>query len=464
VALQSTLIQPQGKLRGGKLVHVQATVERSSWLGWLLGRTETIEMAVRTPVAAVAETMIYPEPAKPVAVRFSRPVKVVSVHRADGRVTRVTLPAPRRVVPLGVDEMAGTALVAGAARGWERLPAPVRVNWFPAGPKPRVLVRPALSTPLSPSAPIVLTFSRPVDDILSGTRPLMRPHVRGAWHQPNDHTLVFQPSGLGFPLGRRIHLRLPRALEVISGSDPSPFLTLTWQVPRGSLLRMKQMLAELGYLPLRFEPAGGVVPLTAAAQLRAALEPPDGTFEWRFAKTPWALRGLWASGADRPTIVRGAIMAFESTHGMTTDGFPSMIVFRALLRDVLAGRTARGGYTYVFVTQRRPQTLTLWHDGQIVLRTPVNTGIASRPTDVGTFPVYLHLSSTTMAGTNPDGSHYNDVGVPWVNYFSGGDAVHGFVRGSYGWPQSLGCVEVPIPTAEKIFPYVQVGTLVTVTA
>ena len=80
----------------------------------------------------------------------------------------------------------------------------------------------------------------------------------------------------------------------------------------------------------------------------------------------------------------------------------------------------------------------------MVLRTPVNTGIGSRPTDLGTFPVYLHLTSTTMAGTNPDGSHYNDPGVPWVNYFSGGDAVHGFYRGSYGWPQSLGCVEVPV--------------------
>jgi len=99
-----------------------------------------------------------------------------------------------------------------------------------------------------------------------------------------------------------------------------------------------------------------------------------------------------------------------------------------------------------------------------VLRTPVNTGIASRPTDLGTFPVYLHLTSTTMTGTNPDGTHYNDPGVPWVNYFSGGDAVHGFYRGSYGWPQSLGCVEVPVPTAETIFPYVQIGTLVTVQA
>ncbi len=139
-----------------------------------------------------------------------------------------------------------------------------------------------------------------------------------------------------------------------------------------------------------------------------------------------------------------------------------MTVFRSLVRDVLAGRHAKGGYSYVFVTESSPEMLTLWHDGKVVLRTPVNTGIPGRPTDLGTFPVYLHLESTTMAGTNPDGTHYNDVGVPWVNYFSGGDAIHGFVRPGYGWPQSLGCVEVQPSTAEMIFPYVNVGTLVTV--
>src|SRR5262249_17874841 len=158
--------------------------------------------------------------------------------------------AARRVVPIRVQGLAGTALVAGAPRAWERLPAAVRVNWFPPGPEPHVLVRPAPASSIAPSAPIVLTFSRPVAAIRGTTRPPLRPRVQGAWRQPNEHTLVFQPSGLGFPLGRRVHLRLPREVEVISGTDPAQLQTLTWQVPRGSLLRMKQMLADLGYLPL----------------------------------------------------------------------------------------------------------------------------------------------------------------------------------------------------------------------
>ena len=43
---------------------------------------------------------------------------------------------------------------------------------------------------------------------------------------------------------------------------------------------------------------------------------------------------------------------------------------------------------------------------------------------------------TTMSGTNPDGSHYVDPGIQWVSYFNGGDALHGFVRGSYGFPRA----------------------------
>jgi lipoprotein-anchoring transpeptidase ErfK/SrfK len=67
-----------------------------------------------------------------------------------------------------------------------------------------------------------------------------------------------------------------------------------------------------------------------------------------------------------------------------------------------------------------------------------------------------------MRGTNPDGSTYADP-VSWVSYFSAGEAVHYFPRGSYGFPQSLGCVELPYTQAEQVWPYMTYGTLVTVT-
>ena len=67
-----------------------------------------------------------------------------------------------------------------------------------------------------------------------------------------------------------------------------------------------------------------------------------------------------------------------------------------------------------------------------------------------------------MEGTNPDGSHYHDEGIKWISYFNGGDAVHYFERASFGVPQSLGCVELPLEDAAEVYPYMPLGTLVTI--
>jgi len=104
----------------------------------------------------------------------------------------------------------------------------------------------------------------------------------------------------------------------------------------------------------------------------------------------------------------------------------------------------------------------VWRDGTVIYRTPVNTGIPVAPTAPGTYPVYARYLSTTMSGYNPDGSHYEDPGIPDVAYFNGGDAVHGFLRASYGFPQSLGCVELAYSAAAIVFNYDPIGTLVTV--
>src|SRR6185437_15188755 len=109
-----------------------------------------------------------------------------------------------------------------------------------------------------------------------------------------------------------------------------------------------------------------------------------------------------------------------------------------------------------------PETLEVHRGSRVVLSTPANTGVAGATTQQGTFPIYARYTSTTMTGTNPDGSKYSDPGVPWVNYFNGGDAVHGFPRASYGTPQSNGCVELPIGTAARVYPLLAIGDLVIV--
>ena len=47
-------------------------------------------------------------------------------------------------------------------------------------------------------------------------------------------------------------------------------------------------------------------------------------------------------------------------------------------------------------------------------------------------------------------------------YFRNGEAVHYYPRGSYGFPQSLGCVELPLNEAKIAWPYLSYGSLVSV--
>jgi hypothetical protein len=227
------------------------------------------------------------------------------------------------------------------------------------------------------------------------------------------------------------------------------------------MLRLQQLLARAGYLPVRWIPRGGAAPSTPAAEAAAAISPPSGSFSWRYGQVPVSLRTLWKPGRWN-VITEGAVMRFENVHGMATDGVAGPGVWRALLRDDLAGRRYQRGYSYVLVHETIPQSLSLWVAGRVIVTSPGNTGIASAPTAPGTWPVFEHIPVGTMSGTNPDGSHYHDPGIRWISYFHGGDALHEFPRASFGTPQSLGCVELPEAAAAQIWPYTPIGTLVTI--
>jgi hypothetical protein len=275
----------------------------------------------------------------------------------------------------------------------------------------------------------------------------MEPAMPGHWEQVNSNTLSFRPTGLGLGLGGTVQVSVPGR-------------TLAWHVAPGSTLRLQELLARLGYLPVRWRAPAGA-PSTPTDEVAAAVAAPHGTFSWRFPGTPASLQTLWKPGAWN-VVTEGAVMRFENVHGMGTDGVAGPQVWRALMEEDLAGRSSDAGYNYVFVHETEPQSLSLWHDGRVILTSPGNTGIASAPTAQGTWPVFEHISVGTMSGTNPDGTHYHDPGIRWISYFHGGDALHEFPRASFGTPQSLGCVELPEAAAAAVWPYTPIGTLVTI--
>jgi lipoprotein-anchoring transpeptidase ErfK/SrfK len=118
----------------------------------------------------------------------------------------------------------------------------------------------------------------------------------------------------------------------------------------------------------------------------------------------------------------------------------------------------------VYVSTTLPERVYLYVNGHVRYSTLANTGVAGAATEFTTTPVYLRYTTQTMSGTNPNGTHYSDPGIPWVSYFLGGEALHGFIRSSYGWPQSLGCVEMPFANAKTLWPWTPIGTLVSVAA
>jgi L,D-transpeptidase catalytic domain len=248
-------------------------------------------------------------------------------------------------------------------------------------------------------------------------------------------------------------------LEGANGERTTTTLDVGFNVAPGSTLRLQQLLAELGYLPLSFSPASKapVSPLQEAA-------PQVGTFSWRWsglATESW-FTSLWSPGA-LSVMTQGAIMEFENASNLTSDGIAGPKVWSDLIAAAEKHQMDPFPYDNVYVQKYPlPENVTVFRNGQAVYNTLANTGIAAAPTPDGTWPVYVRYLVTTMKGTNPDGTKYVDPGIPWVSYFHLGDALHGFIRSSYGFPQSLGCVEMPFANAAVVFPYTPIGTLVTI--
>jgi L,D-transpeptidase catalytic domain/Putative peptidoglycan binding domain len=287
--------------------------------------------------------------------------------------------------------------------------------------------------------------------------PTLSPAVAGQWAVLSPSLLQYQATAPLVP-GTVETVTVPGGPDGTVGSRGQHLaaaFTTSFTVAPGSTLRLQQMLAELGYLPVNFTPTA---PLTSPTQEGADQA---GTFTWRWANQPSSLTSLWTPGTYN-VITKGAVMNFESQHGLKVDGVAGPAVWGAVLSATESGQGNALPYGYVLVTKTLPETTTVYQNGVASYHTLSNTGVAAAPTADGTFPVYARYTVTTMSGTNPDGSKYVDPGIPWVSYFNGGDALHGFPRGSYGFPQSVGCVEMPIANAAVVYPMTPLGTLVTV--
>jgi peptidoglycan hydrolase-like protein with peptidoglycan-binding domain len=301
-----------------------------------------------------------------------------------------------------------------------------------------------LSAPISPQSGMP-TWSPPVPGTWKPTGPRTLSFTAAAPFVPSASETLTLPSG-------------PGGLESTKGGLLSTPSTVTFKVAVGTFERLQQLLAQLGYLPLAFTPSA---PISSPADNFTAQ---PGSFSWRWPNTPDSLTSLWSEGSGN-VITQGAVMNFEEQAGLTVDGVAGQQVWTTMLADIVANKVNANPYDYVFVSKVMPVAMTLFSNGTAdpqLTNVAVNTGAPGADTADGTYPVFEHVVSSRMQGTNPDGSTYDDPAVPWASYFNSGDALHGFVRATYGSYQSNGCVEMPVATAAIVWPLTPIGTLVTV--
>ncbi|HEX3947267.1 MAG TPA: Ig-like domain-containing protein, partial [Acidimicrobiales bacterium] len=236
------------------------------------------------------------------------------------------------------------------------------------------------STDVAPSTAITVDLSTPL--AADSPMPSFSPAVDGNWSELSASELQFVADGPLVP-GAQESLTIPAGPPGLQGAQGQLLaapVTVTFTVAQGSTLRLQQLLAQLGYLPISFTPA------TQPTSPQQEADPQQGTFSWRWADQPDALTSLWTPGTYN-VITKGAVMSFETQHGLATDGLAGPQVWTDLLQAAHAGTTDPQHYGYVYVSKTLPESATVYQDGVEVYSTPANTGVAAAPTATGTFPV-----------------------------------------------------------------------------
>jgi len=371
--------------------------------------------------------------------------------RRPGRLTSVTVLLV--VLAVGVSAVVALAGHRNSLLGSSRASAAV-----PAAPlSPTRLLALPPSRIANGTKALVVTLSAPV--AAGSPPPTLRPAVAGSW-TASGNSLVFTPVSTLLPCSTYALTVWANTLAT-GHSRLAHRKTIPLHVACPPIAGLQQALARLGYLGAAFHPLY-TVELPAGPETRReaaihAFHPPRG----RLAPDPSSAPPIEMGQLDETT--KGALTVFQSDHGLEPTGEPNYATWAALLAADADYRRNPKPYTWVTVSESEPETLEVHRGDHVVLSSATNTGVPGAETPQGVFPIFARYVSTTMSGTDVDGTKYVVPDVPWVNYFNGGDAVHGYPRASYGFPQSNGCVELPIETAHTVFGMLAIGDIVDIT-
>ena len=286
VRMHGNEIWPAEKIAPGDQGDGHATVRRPSWISWLAGKTEQVRFTVTAPSAKLSSDFVTRHGQEPLRLHFTAPVRTVSYGSLGSRPATHKLPAPAASIAVPESAAAGTIAVAGAARTWER-PTPAAVSWFPAGADASAIANPLTGqhdqARYEDNAHLLEAGRQSSGS--PRTQPCLRaPTAAGSRTTPTRSRLLRAATATG--LGAHVKIALPAGVQLVggtvNGSDPEG----TWSVPAGSTLALQQLLAQLGYLPVSFIPERQRWRRRSAAEEAAIVNPPTGSFSWRYPDTP----------------------------------------------------------------------------------------------------------------------------------------------------------------------------------
>lgn len=288
-------------------------------------------------------------------------------------------------------------------------------------------------------------------------RPRFSPAVAGTWTDSGTRE-VFKAASTLQPC-TSYRLTVPPGTTAEGHTRLGLRRTEQLQVACPPTRGLQVALARLGYLPESFRTATGGGAVVGAMDRRKAAHliyhPPAGTLKPDVAEAPPLQYGTF----DATT--KGAVMVFQEDHKLEATGEAGPQTWAKLLAAVAHKYRDPQPYTFVTVSESSPETLKVHKGSKVVLSSLTNTGVPGAETEQGVFPIYERLTFQMMKGTDPNGYKYN-VPVHWINYFNGGDAVHSYERPGYGYPQSNGCVELPLETGHTVFNMLKLGDIVVV--
>ena len=312
-------------------------VRRPGWLGWALGSERHEQLTLRAPVAHVTERWMTVPTGSPVQRELRRAGQ------------RRRLRQPGTADPPHAERRPELGLARDASRRPERprspprrahgrrVGAPTQVSWFPPSHSPVMVTLPAAGArdrPRHADLPDVLK---------AGERSARLDPPAALAEHAGALARGQQPHARVHPVGLRRGVRLPaaRAAPAHGRGDGR----------RGQRAAQDQPGRMDGAARLDAAPAAAArrrratcrstgsrraptVARTPSAQAQAAVDPPRGSFNWRYPNTPHQLQAMWTPGQAN-TITRGAVMKFENDerHDRRRRGGAGRVAHAAQRRD-----------------------------------------------------------------------------------------------------------------------------------